>query len=201
MAQGPEYLIHLTDGDRGHIPNSPQELQYGYAPANEALTQRACENIAKEIMKNAGGGKFEKGESERIFVLDRSACYHRMQKLSNFIFSEDKIPRVEPLVPFVCDPGPLFLVLVAKATTCGLGAKRVCVQATSNCHKCEPLSRSLLLSLQVLFNFHGSRCYHEDDEGCPWRTTLAWARYQLEFKPLAVLSATSATRHFACLWL
>ena len=85
MSQAPKFSLHLTDGDRSHIPNSQQELRYGYARANKAVTQKAYENIAKEIIKNAGGGNIEKGESESHFYLYCSARYHRMQRLSNYI--------------------------------------------------------------------------------------------------------------------
>lgn len=119
MAQGPWFSLHLTDGDRSHIPNSQQELQYGYEPANQALTQKAYENIAKEIIKNAGGGKLEKGESESIFF--GLQCLVSQNANFRLLFQEDQIPRIELLVPGVCDPGPLCLVLVAEARTRGLG--------------------------------------------------------------------------------
>ena len=79
--------------------------------------------------------------------------------------------------------------------------KRICVQAIDGCHECEPLSRSVLLSLQVLFKFSGPRCCHGDEEDFPWRTILVLVRYQLEFKPLAALSATRHVVAAIHLWL
>lgn len=69
MAQSPEFSLHMTDGDAAHLPSS-EELQKGYAQADPAMTQKALESLAKEVVKIVAAGGFEKGESGKtLFAL------------------------------------------------------------------------------------------------------------------------------------
>lgn len=97
MAQKPYFYLSLTDGDLNHAPNQ-EEMQQGYQRADQhGLAQKALANLAREMMKNAEGGKIEKGESENIVFALRYLPLQRRQTLSKYHFQTIKYDEPSPL--------------------------------------------------------------------------------------------------------
>ena len=82
MAQKPKFSLYMSDGDVNHLPSS-EELQQGYTRTDPSLTLRALELLAKEVMKNAEGGRIEKGESETTVFALRCLLSQRTQNWWN----------------------------------------------------------------------------------------------------------------------
>lgn len=86
----------------------------------------------------------------------------------------------------MCDPGPSLLVVVAKAITSRLG-RSVFKSKPPMAASCEPLVRSVLRMLAVLFTFIGPKGCHEDED-CWWETILVLKERSFEVQDVKTTS-------------